>query len=81
MVVFRYYIELLLFIKKNAESMSGNAIAREKKMFNTTVQSRLQELESFGLVEKVYQSRHINLWNITYNGKAVLELVIIIEEI
>ena len=75
-----HYIDLLLFIKNNGEPMSGNAIAKQKKMFNTTVQSRLQELEQVGLVEKVYRSKHMNLWGITYNGKAVLELLTVIDE-
>ena len=76
----RDYIDLMLFLKNNIDPISGNAIAKQKKMFNTTAQSRLQELERVGLVEKVYQSKHMNLWTITYNGKAVLELLTIFEE-
>jgi len=77
----RDYIDLLFFLKRNVDPMSGNAIARKKKMFNTTVQSRLEELERVGLVEKVYHSSHMTLWTISYNGKAVLELLTILDEI
>ncbi len=76
----RDYLDLMLFLKKNVEPISANALAKHMKMFNTTIQSRLEELERVGLVEKFYRSKHTNLWQLSYKGKAVLELMIIIED-
>jgi len=75
------YINILKALKKNVGPMSGSAVGKALGLYNTTATSRLRELAKFGLVERTYASDHIHLWVISYNGKALLELLVILDDL
>ncbi len=74
------YLSIMKVLKKNVEPMSGSATGKALGLYNTTATSRLKELSEVGLVEQTYATGHIHLWTISYSGKAVLELLVTLDD-